>query len=146
MSEQSFSVPVALKDGTRVQGKIIAAFLTENHWSKAWRLSVSFNDRLIAKESTDCFEALVEIRRELESEGIKLLCYGSCKEVHPSGMSRDMSGGVKAYRLTLGWKPGMNDLVHIFETGPDVIPVSVREQEDFWQAWVKWLKTLGTAR
>ena len=145
MSEQSFSVPVELNDGTRVQGKIVAAFLNENHWSKAWRLSLSFNDKLIAKESTDCFEALVEIRRELDGEGIKLLCYGSCKDVRPSGMSRDMGGGVKAYRHTLGRKPGMNDLVHIFETGPDVIPVSVREQEDFWQAWVKWLKTLGTA-
>ncbi|NOS69337.1 MAG: hypothetical protein HOP33_05330 [Verrucomicrobia bacterium] len=143
---ETFPVPVVFKDGNSVQGNFTATFLAENHWSKAWRVSLSFNDRLITNESSDCFRALVEIRRELENEGTKLLCYGSCKEVRPSSMSRDMGGGIKAYRHALGRKPGGNDLVHIFETGPDVIPVSIREQEDFWQTWVKWLNTLGTAK
>ncbi|MEY2466081.1 MAG: hypothetical protein QOD03_602 [Verrucomicrobiota bacterium] len=60
-------------------------------------------------------------------------------------MSRSMGGGIKAYRYTLGKKPDANDMVHIFETGTDVVPVSVREQEDFWQKWEQWLKSLGTA-
>ncbi len=139
---ETYSVPVVFKDGKSVKGSLEAGL--SNDWSNLWRVSLSFENRLIVKESSDCFGALTEIRRELEKEDIKLLCYGSCKNVRPSGMSRDMGGGIKAYRYALGKKPEMNDLVNIFATGPDVIPASIREQEDFWQTWVNWLKTLGS--
>jgi hypothetical protein len=56
------------------------------------------------------FDALCAIRQRLEEQGAMLDCYGASLNVFPSGMSRDMGRGVKAYKLTLGSEVGCKTL------------------------------------
>ncbi len=130
VEEDIFSVTIILKEGTSVPGKFSVR-------ANGRCLVLTFGDRSLMEKAPDTFEALVQIRRGLDGEGIKILCYGACKDVRPSGMSRSMCGGVQAYRFALGRKPTRNDLVHIFETGPDVVPVTVAEQEQYFDMWVR---------
>jgi len=81
------------------------------------------------------------IRRSLEQSSWHLLCYGASKNVYPSGMSRGMgSRGHMAYKLQFGQQARMADLVNIFDTGPDVQPASVAEQQEYFEEWLRSLK------
>lgn len=85
------------------------------------------------------FHALCQIRRQLEEAGWRPVCYGSGRNVYPSGMCCDMGQGLQAYRLKLGRHAILEDLVPIFDSGPDVLPVSVEEQERFREDWLQSL-------
>jgi hypothetical protein len=54
-----------------------------------------------------------------------------------------MGGGVKAYKLRMGAHSRIADLVSIFDTSPDVSPVSVDEQERFYR---EWLQSIGVIK
>jgi hypothetical protein len=111
---------------------------TESEFSKiACRILLSLPDRDIECHDRDYFEAFCRIRERLETVGIKPLCYGASRNVFPSGMGRDMGLGLRAYQLKLGCQPTMVDLVNIFERGPDVEPVTVEIQEEFFRTWVE---------
>lgn len=84
----------------------------------------------------DFFECLCRIREALEKTKLQLHCYGASKNVFPSGMARDMGTGLQAYKLTLGQKGSMENLVGIFENGEDVTPSSVEEQARFYKQWL----------
>jgi hypothetical protein len=88
--------------------------------------------------STDYFESFVNIRRELAKRNFYPLCYASSRNVWPSGMARDMGQGLAAYKLTMG-SPAV-DLVHIFDSGPDIDPVTPEAQRAFSKVWAKSLK------
>jgi hypothetical protein len=62
----------------------------------------------------DLFEALLEARRQLEARSLLLCCSGARKDVWPSGMSGQMTGGRSAYVHTPGRRPGFDDMVDIF--------------------------------
>ena len=51
-----------------------------------------------------------------------------------------MGQGLKAYKQELGRQAMRSDLVMIFNSGPDVQPASVEEQEEFHY---QWLQSLG---
>ena len=127
----AYPVSVAFRDGTIVPARFLIS--GENREDP---LTLSFADRSITKKAIDTFEALVLIRLELEAEGIQVLCYGACKDVRPSGMSRSMGGGVKAYRHALGSKPSPKEMVHILETGSDCVATSVSEQQLYYEEWL----------
>jgi hypothetical protein len=100
------------------------------------QVEVAYEDgRSVSASADDVFFALVAVRRALEAEGLLLECYGASRNVWPSGMALSMNGGRLAYRMTLGQPGRQDDLVGIFETGPDVAPVTVQEQEAFVQQW-----------
>jgi hypothetical protein len=88
----------------------------------------------------DYFEAFCRIREQLAEQNLLPMCYGASRRVILSGMGRDMAAGLKAYKAELGKPTQMKDLVHIFETGEDVEPVSVAEQRAFQQAWAELFK------
>jgi hypothetical protein len=48
-----------------------------------------------------------------------------------------------AYRLKIRKSPDREDLVRIFETGPDVKPATVADQ---WKIFEKWLKKISAMR
>ena len=98
-------------------------------------LVLTFRDHRYEASATDYFEALCRVRQELEDIGILLFCYGASLNVYPSGMCRDMSAGMKAYRLTKGCKPTRESLVGIFDSGHDVIPASVAAQKQHFDDW-----------
>ena len=88
----------------------------------------------------DLFETLTELRRELETIDAKLLCAGARADVFPSGMSRGMGGGKKAYITRLGHQAVRTDLVDIFDDAePDAVG-TVEEQRAFHQQWVQSLR------
>jgi hypothetical protein len=91
----------------------------------------------LSATADDYFEALCAIRWPLELLGLKLDCYGASRNVFPSPLSRQMGGGLRAYRLRLGIQARTDDLVFIFDTGEDVEPVSVDEQRSFYKQWLE---------
>jgi hypothetical protein len=53
----------------------------------------------------------------------------------------DEALGLKAYRLTVGKKPSRDDLVGIFDEGPDVIPAPVAQQKEYVDEWKRWVRS-----
>ena len=107
--------------------------LTTSRDGETCSLSFLVRGRRFEASAGDFFEALCQIRRQLEPESLIPFCYGASLNVYPSGMSRQMSGGTVAYRLTLGERS--SDSVNIFKAGPDVTPVSVDIQKSFYADW-----------
>ena len=98
-------------------------------------LELAFAGKRISASGLDFFEALLSLRRQLEQESTFLLVYGASRSVWPSGMTRSMGSGSRAYRITLG-KPALGkDMVSIFESGPDVEPATIAEQERYRDEW-----------
>jgi hypothetical protein len=83
----------------------------------------------------DLFGALIELRKVLEEKGIRLLCAGARRDVFPSAMSRDMSGGRKAYITKMGCPGRREDLVDIFDYADTQLIGSVSEQKTFHDNW-----------
>ena len=100
-------------------------------------LSLHYRDRTLQASASDFFEALCSIRLQLEPEQLLPFCYGASLNVFPSGMARDMGAGLSAYRLAAGRHARQADLVGIFDSGPDVVPASVANQQQFYDAWLR---------
>jgi hypothetical protein len=100
-------------------------------------LAFSYRGRRIDIEASDYFEALCQVRLELEREGLIPYCYGASLNVYPSGMCRDMGAGRKAYKMALGYHARMRDLVYIFASGPEVVPAYVLHQRQFFEEWLR---------
>ena len=132
--------PVALisSDGGVVPGEFLLWEESPGDADRV-RLAVKFGGEEIARESDDFFSALCFIRAELGAAGLMPRCYGSSRNVYPSGMSRGMGAGDKVYRLYLGKRGRTADVVDIFADGPDVDPVSVQAQEAYYREWLESL-------
>lgn len=99
--------------------------LGEHEYGDHVTLTFQYPGGEVTSEASDYFEALCEIRNRLESDGWRPLCYGSSRNVYPSGMCRDMELGLKAYKMQLGRRALLANLVKIIDVGPDVEPSSV---------------------
>jgi hypothetical protein len=88
----------------------------------------------------DFFSALKKIRQYLEDKCLFIMCLGSAIRVHPSGMTREMSRGIKAYKLTIGNSASLEDLVNIFDSAKEEDVGTLNEQENFFNLWIKSLK------
>lgn len=98
-----------------------------------YRVEIMFDGKNISGMGRDCFDALIEVRRHLESQGVLVCVEGARKDVWPSGMARSMGGGRKAYRMTLGKQALKSDLVDIFAEAQT--PSSIADQEAYRRAW-----------
>ncbi|MBB5805526.1 hypothetical protein F4560_005294 [Saccharothrix ecbatanensis] len=90
----------------------------------------------------DAFEALVRLRRQLEPEGWAVVVQGARRDTWPSGMARDMGGGLKVYVLRPGGPTATDeDLVDTFadipggQADPAGLIGTVAEQEACRDAW-----------
>lgn len=92
-------------------------------------------EHMLVGEGGDYFDALVALRKQLEAERTFIRVNGACRDVWPSGMSRSMGGGIKAYRMRLGSPARMADLVAIFECSAEAEPTTIAEQEKFRDQW-----------
>jgi hypothetical protein len=96
-------------------------------------LEFIFKNENIIVENDFPFLALVEIRKELEKLGIKILCNGSRVNVYPSGMGLNT---LKAYELKMG-EPARK-LVNIFEATEDIDKIAtISEQKLFWENFLQ---------
>jgi hypothetical protein len=125
-------------DGEVVQGEFLLWDESPEDADRV-RLAVTIRGEEIAREADDFFSALCSIRAELGAAGLMPRCYGSSRNVYPSGMSRGMGAGDKAYRLYPGRRGRTSDIVDIFDDGPDVDPVSVQVQESYYREWLQSL-------
>jgi hypothetical protein len=130
MSE-TMSVKVQLAD------KTIRDCAVEASHAPPWKLICSGIDAdRRGFDGDDLFEAMIGLRKELEGLGCLLLCAGARADVFPSGMSRSMAGGRKAYVTRLGMPAGRSDVVDIFDyAGPESVG-TVEQQREFHQKWI----------
>ena len=126
-------IELGIEDGAG-SGK---AFLSYDEDGGACRVELEYDGGSLIGDGADFFDALCAVRQVLEGKGALLNCYGASLNVFPSGMARDMGAGLKAYKLTPGKRAGMQDLVRIFDTGPDVQPATVAAQREYFDAWLK---------
>lgn len=99
------------------------------------RLDLALNGQTLTEIAETYFDALVALRRRLEAKQLRPKCYGACRNVYPSPMILSMGNAENAYQLTLGKHGRIEDLVNIFATSPEIVPVSVDEQEAFYAKW-----------
>lgn len=81
------------------------------------------------------FEALVRLRRQLEPDGLMVAVQGAQRDTYPSGMARDMGGGMKVYVMHLGRRAQREDLVETLDGAPADQLATVDEQRAFAEAW-----------
>jgi hypothetical protein len=99
-------------------------------------LTCSYRGKVIKAEEEDFFEALFQIRQDLEVDGLLPFCYGASAYVYPENTVITESRGLMALKVRMGERPQRGDLVDIFDEGPDVTPVFVDMQQKFWEAWL----------
>jgi hypothetical protein len=83
----------------------------------------------------DMFEALVRLRRQLEPDGLAVAVQGARRDTYPSGMARDMGGGMQVYVLRPG-EASRQDLVKTLDDAPPGQITTVGEQRAFAEAWL----------
>jgi hypothetical protein len=109
--------------------------------SHQWRLVFSgFGMQGRDFSNGDLFDAFTSLRTALENIGVQLLCAGARPDAFPSGMSRNMGGGRKAYITKLGCPALRTDLVDIFDYSDAQSVGSVSDQHAFHERWVASLR------
>ena len=127
-------IEVLKSDGSRIPGTL--TLWTESP-SEADRveLLLETGGATFSVVERDFWKALVGLRELMEHKDLRPVVYGASRNVTSSDKSVEVSHGLYGYRLTLGKLAVREDLVHIFETGDDVDPVLVSEQEEFARRW-----------
>jgi hypothetical protein len=126
------------------------------HRNRVCTIVLTWPGRSVRADSHSVYHAFQEVRALLEPEGLTPDCYGSCADVHASGMQLDMGDGRVAYRLgsAVG---GAAPSVNIFETEPGLVLAPVAAQRSHhdqlftqavasiergvWERVVDWFKT-----
>lgn len=99
------------------------------------KIEFSMNDISLIKTDKTYFEALIQLRMDLEKLDIKLLCKGCAKNVYPSGMILNMGEGRKAYTLIKNQQAKMDSLVDIFDECSIDEYAIITEQKCFYEDW-----------
>jgi len=86
------------------------------------------------------FEALVELRLELERQNRLLLCNAARKDCYPSRMSLEMGGGRQVYLFTSGIQAKKEDLVDAFGAATVDQVCTVVAQRANYENWIRSLK------
>ncbi|MEU9256281.1 hypothetical protein AB0D66_31230 [Streptomyces sp. NPDC048270] len=100
-----------VSEGGSAPGRLVAEFSDTEY-----TVRISYSGKVVEATAWNLFEALADVRRELEREGLKPAVEGACRDVYPSRMALEMGGGRKAYRWPLADRPVT---VGIFDAVPD---------------------------
>jgi hypothetical protein len=85
---------------------------------------------------SDMFMALVRLRRQLEPDGLMVAVQGARRDTYPSGMARDMGGGLQVYVMRPGLPARLEDTVKTLDdASPDQL-ATVDEQRAAFDAWL----------
>ena len=129
------------REGEVIQGEITFSEEAEDDEENVY-LKVEFNGRIIERTCFNFFEALNEIRKQLEDEGIQIRCNGASESVYPSPMLLSMGVGRNAYHNILGKHATKNNIVDIFEMDNRYKFVSIEKQRAFHSKWIESLRNL----
>jgi len=102
-------------------------------------IKLRWADQQPMAEAKDAFSAFCKVREELSARGLLPRCYAASRNVVLSSMCYQMSSGLKGYLVRMGQPALLADLVRIFDVGPSMDLVSVREQQEFKRAWLRSL-------
>lgn len=87
-------------------------------------------------EEVDLFGAFLQVRRQLEGRGLRLVCAGARLDCWPSAMARQMGMGETAYLLRPGVHAGVEERVYLFaRTEPERVG-TVAQQEAAYRCWL----------
>ncbi len=114
---------IEVLQGGVVHKATISWWYTDRRW--AVRVESTEFDA-VEQVADDAFEALCQVREQLEPKGWHLGVAGAQADVWPSGMARDQGGGLRAYRMT---EQGVGDLVDTFAPVDPVTVTTVAEQK-----------------
>jgi hypothetical protein len=129
------SIDILLPDRSVARAELLL-WDTDPQNPRLARIILRMGDREVSSAHSSYIHALSSIRRELEREGITVKCYGGSRNIWPSSASSSMGRGATAYKLHLGKRIAPEDLVSIFDSGPDVDPCTIQEQEAFHNSWL----------
>jgi hypothetical protein len=102
-------------------------------------IQLSVNHETLMSINESYFEALQDLRLELEKRKLQLICNGSAKNIYPSPMMLGMGTGRQAYQLTFGLPAKLSAVVDIFDVDMSLEFVSVLEQKQYYHEWIKRL-------
>ena len=101
------------------------------------RIVFKYRGQEYVTEDENYFYALKKLRVILERNYIQLLCQGCAVNVYPSPMILDMGDALRAYKLTMGKRAKLDDLVDIFTPCEPKEFATIEEQAGFYDAWVR---------
>jgi hypothetical protein len=132
MSEkQTFRIKATLSDGTV---KVLRLNLSLDTNAGLWELQLEdLEENPTSFRETDIYKAMQTLREYLEAKGCQLLCAGARPDVAPSGMSRSMGGGRKAYVMQMGKQA--TELIDIFDYAEPGVVGTVKQQREFVETW-----------
>lgn len=136
MEEEKLSIKLLDKVGNMIIGEI-SLYEEDPDNTENVLLKLCINGKHYNCSKENYFYALTELRRKLEKEGIQILCNGAAENVYPSGMILGMGVGRKAYKMEIGKKALMKDLIDIFDYDEELKCVSINKQEEFYNRWFK---------
>lgn len=102
-------------------------------------VEVLLEGKITRYENENYFDALLDFRKDMEEQNTQIMCNGSARTVYPSGMCLSMGSGIKAYRLEIGKQAKLADLVNIFDCDDNLEFVTINEQKNFFEEWIKSL-------
>jgi hypothetical protein len=129
-SIESERVVVRKADGESVEAQLVY-FPDDGIRVISLELKVPGFDSIAVREY-DLLECLLSVRRRLDQMGVKILCWGARRDVWPSGMQRDWSGGLMACRL--GDRNQLDER-SIFSPATADTVATVDEQRQFVENW-----------
>jgi hypothetical protein len=131
-----YVIPIMRPDGSRIDSHCTVWEIDpeqRDHECIVLRLE----GRELQASHEDVWWAFQELRRQLEAEGLLLCCYGADRYVYPSGMALDMGGGWRAERYDPAGLAARPVIIDIFDTAPDIVPVTIDQQEREHQAMMQ---------
>ena len=103
-------------------------------------VEVSVGDDIDARgEGPDLFEALASARRQLEVRDVLVGCNGARRDVFPSAMLRQATGGRRAYVLAVPRTAARPPAVDIFAPAPDMSALATVDEQRVW--FDRWRQT-----
>jgi hypothetical protein len=72
---------------------------------------------------------------QLEPDGLMIAVQGARRDTYPSGMARDMGGGMQVYVMRAGRRARREDLVETLDNASADQLATVDEQRAFAEAW-----------
>ena len=120
-------------DGKRIK----STFELNDKCGNYVELTLIFMERRYKSQAATFFRALNKIRANLEMDNKYLICYGTCEDVYPSGMSVSTGTGRLAYRCKPGMPALSTDIVDIFDADDYCVPATIQAQMRFNEKWLK---------
>jgi hypothetical protein len=132
---QQLSVPMI-----RGSERVTSTLRWELRSDRTYTIDLDGPDGRVTGNGSDLFQALQEIRSELEPRGWLIAVQGARVDAYPTGMVRDMIGARRVYILRVSQQAQREHLVDIFaEAAADSLG-TVEQQKNYYRDWRLSLK------